>query len=115
MMQSMGRWYVQYFNYQYQRSGTLWEGRYRSCLVQSESYLLEVYRYIELNPVRAKLVEDPGAYAWSSYQINALEKISGLCKPHMEYMKLGKRKDVRMERYRALFAHHVEEKLHTEN
>ena len=114
MMQSVGRRYVQYFNYQYQRSGTLWEGRYRSCLVQSESYLLEVYRYIELNPVRANMVEDPGEYAWSSYQINALEKVSGLCKPHPEYMKLGKRKDVRMERYRALFVHHVEDKLLTE-
>ncbi len=114
MMQSVGRRYVQYFNYQYQRSGTLWEGRYRSCLVQSESYLLEVYRYIELNPVRANMVEDPGAYIWSSYQINALGKVSGLCKPHPEYMKLGKRKDVRMGRYRELFAHHVEEKLLTE-
>jgi putative transposase len=60
------------------------------------------------------MVDDPGAYIWSSYQFNALGKVSGLCKPHPEYMKLGKRKDVRMGRYRELFAHHVEEKLLTE-
>lgn len=92
IMQSVGRRYVQYFNYQYQRSGTLWEGRYRSCLVQTEPYLLEVYRYIELNPVRANMVEDPGMYIWSSYQINALGKVSDLSKPHPEYVKLGKKK-----------------------
>ena len=67
MMQSVGRRYVQYFNYQYRRSGTLWDGRYKSCLVQSEKYLVEVYQYIELNPVRAKMVEDPSEYVWSSY------------------------------------------------
>ncbi|MES9857210.1 MAG: hypothetical protein ABW166_11460 [Sedimenticola sp.] len=60
------------------------------------------------------MVDDPGAYVWSSYQFNALEKVSGLCKPHPEYMKFGKRKDVRMDRYRALFAHHVEDELLTE-
>ena len=59
MMQSLGRSYVRYFNFQYQRTGTLWEGRYKSCLVQTERYLLEVYRYIELNPVRAAMVTDP--------------------------------------------------------
>ena len=59
MMQSVGRRYVQYFHYQYQRSGTLWEGRYKSCLVQAEKYLIEGYRYIALNPVRAQMVEDP--------------------------------------------------------
>ncbi|MES9880127.1 MAG: transposase [Sedimenticola sp.] len=114
MMQSVGRRYVQYFNHQYQRSGTLWEGRYRSCLVQTECYLLEAYRYIELNPVRAKMVDDPGEYGWSSYPINALGKVSELCTPHPEYMKLGKRKDTRMRRYRALFSAHVEDDLLTE-
>ena len=108
MMQSVGRRYVQYFNYQYQRSGTLWEGRYKSCLVQSERYLLEVYRYIELNPVRANMVEDPSEYCWSSYQINALGKHSDLCKPHSEYLKLGDTKDTRLQNYRALFSSHVE-------
>ena len=111
MMQSIGRRYVQYFNYQYRRSGTLWEGRYKSCLVQAEKYLVEVCRYIELNPVRAKMVEDPSEYVWSSYQINALGKESDLCTPHPEYLRLGSTKDERMKNYRALFAHHVESDL----
>ncbi len=92
MMQSVGRRYVQHFNYKYQRSGTLWEGRYKSCLVQAEEYLIEVYRYIEMNPVRAKMVEDPSEYVWSSYQINALGKESDLCTPHPEYLRLGRAK-----------------------
>jgi len=111
MMQSVGRRYVQYFNYQYQRSGTLWEGRYKSCLVQAEKYLIEVYRYIELNSVRAKMVEDPSEYVWSSYQINALGKESDLCTPHSKYLRLGSTKDERMKNYRALFSHHVENDL----
>lgn len=108
MMQSLGRRYVQYFNYQYRRSGTLWEGRYKSCLVQAERYLIEVYRYIELNPVRAKMVEDPSEYVWSSYQINALGKISDLCTAHPEYLRLGDTRDARMKNYRDLFSRHVE-------
>ncbi len=92
MIQSVGRWYVQYFNYKNQRSGTLWEGRYKSCLVQAEEYLIEVYRYIEINPVRAKMVEDPSEYVSSSYQINALGKESDLCTPHPEYLRLGRAK-----------------------
>ena len=111
MMQSLGRRYVQYFNYRYQRSGTLWEGRYKSCLVQEERYLMEVYRYIELNPVRAKIVEQPGDYAWSSYQINALGRVSDLCTPHSEYLRLGKTKKERLKNYRALFSRHVEDDL----
>jgi len=108
MMQSLGRRYVQYFNYQYRRSGTLWEGRYKSCLVQTDKYLIEVYRYIELNPVRAKMVKDPSEYLWSSYRINALGEISNLCIQHPEYLRLGKTKDECMKNYRSLFSHHVE-------
>lgn len=93
MMQSLGRKYVRYFNYQYQRTGTLWDGRYKSCLVQAERYLLEVYRYIELNPVRADMVDDPADYVWSSYQINALGKESELCTPHPEYLRMGRPKN----------------------
>jgi putative transposase len=66
LMQTLGRLYVRYFNHRYQRSGTLFEGRYRSSLVQQEEYLLACQRYIELNPVRAGLVHDPGDYRWSS-------------------------------------------------
>jgi putative transposase len=111
MMQALGRRYVRYFNFEYRRSGTLWEGRYKSCLVQAERYLLEVYRYIELNPVRAEMVTDPGEYRWSSYQINALGKVSDLCTPHPEYLALGVEPLKRRENYRALFVHHVDDEL----
>lgn len=109
MMQSLGRRYVRYFNHLYQRTGTLWEGRYRSCLVQNERYLLEVYRYIELNPVRAKMVEKPAEYPWSSYLINAEGKLSGLCTPHPEYLAMGNTDIERLENYRALFDHYRED------
>jgi len=62
LMRRLGQHYVQYFNRRYRRSGTLWEGRFRSCLVEQERYLLICHRYIELNPVRAKMVSEPGAY-----------------------------------------------------
>jgi len=91
MMQGLGRRYVQYFNVEYGRSGTLWEGRFKACLIQEERYLLEVYKYIELNPVRAEMVADPGEYRWSSYQVNGLGKASDLCTPHQEYLSLGKK------------------------
>lgn len=62
MMQSLGRQYVRYFNFEHRRSGTLWEGRFKSCLVQTEKYLLDLHRYIEFNPVRANMVSDPSDY-----------------------------------------------------
>ena len=111
MMQSLGRRYVQYFNFVYRRSGTLWEGRFKSCLVQAERYLLEFYRYIELNPVRAGMVSDPREYRWSSYQVNALGKVSELCIPHQEYLLLGEDLPSRQRNYRKLFTYHVEGKL----
>lgn len=108
MMQALGRRYVQYFNYQHDRSGTLWEGRFRSNVVQSESYLLQCYRYIELNPVRAGMVDDPSEYHWSSYRCNAFGIKSELCTPHEEYLKLGRRKEVkRLAAYRTLFKAHI--------
>ncbi|MBT3258858.1 MAG: transposase [Deltaproteobacteria bacterium] len=111
MMQALGRRYVRYFNFEYQRSGTLWEGRFKSCLVQEERYLLEVYRYIELNPVRADMVTDPGEYRWSSYQINALGKVSNLCTPHPEYLELGLEPLERRKNYRALFIQRIDGEL----
>ncbi len=108
MMQAVGRSYVRYFNFEYGRSGTLWEGRYKSCLIQEEYYLLEVYRYIELNPVRAKMVTDPGEYRWSSFQINAGGRSSDLCMPHPDYLALGSDTSGRQENYRALFSHPIE-------
>jgi len=111
MMQSLGRRYVQYFNFEYRRSGTLWEGRFKSCLIQEKRYLLEVYRYIELNPVRAEMVTDPGDYSWSSYQINGLGKVSDLCTPHHEYLCLGKDTLDRQKTYRELVSHPVDGEL----
>ncbi len=111
MMQSLGRRYVQYFNFEYRRSGTLWEGRFKSCLVQDEHYLLEVYKYIELNPVRAEIVADPGDYRWSSYRVNGLGKVSGLCTPHHEYLSLGKSSFHRQKNYRELFSQHIDDEL----
>lgn len=108
MIQSLGRSYVRYFNKEYQRSGTLWEGRYKSCLIQTERYLLEVYRYIELNPVRAGLVTDPGEYDWSSYQANALGMGSDLRIPHLEYLALGGDSEERQRNYRTLFTLHAD-------
>ena len=72
LMKHLGQRYVQYINRTYHRSGTLWEGRFRSCLAQDQNYVLICYRYIELNPVRAGMVVDPGDYPWSSYRANGL-------------------------------------------
>jgi putative transposase len=111
MMQSLGRHYVRYFNFSYKRTGTLWEGRFKSRLVQEETYLIQLYRYIELNPVRAGMVEQPSDYVWSSYPINALGKVSELCTPHAVYLALGKDANERQASYRELFKHHVDGKL----
>lgn len=111
MMQSLGRKYVRYFNDTYQRTGTLWEGRFKSCLVQSERYCLQVYRYIELNPVRAGIVDDPAKYYWSSYQVNALARPSDLCTPHQTYQDIATGAESRIRAYRSLFSCQVERKL----
>jgi len=100
MIQALGRQYVRFFNRQNKRSGTLWEGRYRSCLVQPEKYLLEVCRYIELNPVRLELSNHASQYRWSSYLINANGSPSALCKPHDQYLRLGDSIEERSEMYR---------------
>ena len=109
-LQTLGRHYVQYFNYTYKRTGTLWEGRYKSTLIDSESYLLTCMRYIELNPVRAGMVAHPLEYPWSSYACNATGSADGLVKPHLEYRRLGKTPEERQAAYRQLFKHHVAEK-----
>jgi len=89
MMQWVGRHYVRYFNRTYGRTGTLWEGRFKSCLVQEDEYLFYCYRYIELNPVHAAMVTHPVEYRWSSYQANALGVESRLRTPHALYTELG--------------------------
>jgi putative transposase len=103
LMKHLGQRYVQYVNRAYRRSGTLWEGRFRSCLAGSESYVLACYRYIELNPVRAEMVAHPREYRWSSYKVNAEGKASDLITPHREYLRLAKDAAERRAAYRALF------------
>ncbi|GGO68209.1 transposase [Bowmanella pacifica] len=103
MMQALGRYYVRYINVTHGRSGTLWEGRYKSSLVDSEHYLLLVSRYIELNPVRANMVAHPAEYPWSSYQHNALDKYIELLTAHPLYLALGTDVTSRKAAYQALF------------
>ena len=103
LMKFLGQRYVQYVNRTYRRSGSLWEGRFRSSLVQTEHYLLGCYRYIELNPVRASMVRHPIEYRWSSYAANAEGKPMPWLSPHDEYLALGLNGETRRAAYRGLF------------
>ncbi len=89
MMQAVGRSYVRYFNQRHARSGTLWEGRYRSTLIETERYLLACMVYIDLNPVRAGMVAQPGAWQWSSHAHYLGQRIDKLVTPHALYWALG--------------------------
>ncbi len=111
LMQSLGRRYVRYVNDTYQRTGTLWEGRFRASIVDSERYLLACYRYIELNPVRANLVETPADYPWSSYRYNALGEYSELIVEHPLYEQLGASRDERTHAYREFVGHPIDDTL----
>lgn len=103
LMKHLGQRYVQYVNRHYYRSGTLWEGRFRSSIVQERGYLLRCYRYIEMNPVRAGMVKHPRDYQWSSYRANMGLLASRLVAPHEEYLALGRHEEERHAAYRALF------------
>jgi REP-associated tyrosine transposase len=109
--QSIGRRYVQYFNHTYNRTGTLWEGRYKATIIDSEQYLLNCSRYIELNPVRADMVEHCKHYPWSSYHRNALGVDDELIKPHDLYSQLGKDAVEQQINYRNLFTCHLSKEL----
>jgi putative transposase len=111
LMQDIGREYVRYVNKTYRRSGTLWEGRFKSSLVDSEAYCLVCHRYIELNPVRAGMVDDLADYRWSSYATNALGKESSLHTPHALWLSLGSDTDSRCRAYRALFSESLPESV----
>lgn len=102
LMHQLGSNYVRYFNQRNGRSGTLWEDRFRSCLVQDDEYLLQCHRYIELNPLRAGMVAHPAEYPWSSYRSNANGVPSSLLTPHPTYLALGD-ECTRRQRYRAIF------------
>lgn len=109
LMQSVGRRYVQYINRSYKRTGTLWEGRFKSSVVQEERYFLLCSRYIELNPVRAGMVIDPGQYRWSSYRHNGLGQADECLTPHAEYLALGRTDLDRQATYRTLFRTELDE------
>ncbi len=110
VMQMVGRYYVQYFNHTYNRTGTLWEGRYKASLIDSDTYALVCYRYIELNPVRADMCSHPSEYPWSSYSFNALGKDNDLVVMHGLYRGLGRSAAARQKAYRTLFRARVAEK-----
>lgn len=100
---SLGRRYVQYINRSYRRTGTLWDSRYKSSSVQAEPYLLLCQRYIELNPVRAAMVDDPAHYRWSSYRSHGLGQEDARLTPHTLYQSLGNTDQERQSAYRSLF------------
>ena len=109
MMQMLGRYYVQYYNFTNKRSGTLWEGRYKASLIDSETYALLCYRYIELNPLRANMVQHPSQYPWSRYRANALGEYNALITSHCVYEALGQDQATRQAQYRGLFAGQIDE------
>lgn len=110
VFQAIGRSYVQTLNRKYERTGALWAGRYKSCLVDSDEYLLTCYRYIELNPVRAGLARDPADYPYSSYACNALGRADPVVAPHEVYLALGRDAKSRLAAYRAMFSNVIEER-----
>jgi putative transposase len=108
LIMSLGRRYVQYINRTHGRTGTLWDSRYKSSVVQADTYLLTCQRYIELNPVRAAMVSDPAHYRWTSYRHNALGAADNRITPHALYLALGSSDKARQAAYRALFRAHLD-------
>ncbi|GJL76405.1 MAG TPA: transposase [Nitrosomonas nitrosa] len=103
LFQSIGRHFVPYINKTYQRRGSLWEGRHKGNILESEDYFLICMRYIEMNPVRVAMVEHPAQYRWSSYAANALGVDNAIVRPHELYLALDKTPETRQAAYRALF------------
>jgi putative transposase len=108
LMRDLGQRYVQYFNRRHERTGTLWEGRFRSCLAESAVYVIGCYRYIELNPVRAGMVDHPSGYVWSSYAANSGMRADPLISSHAEYGALASDPQLRQAAYRGLFDQRLE-------
>lgn len=113
MMQSLGSRYVRWFNDRHERSGTLWEGRFHASLVDSEAYLLSCMRYIELNPLRANLVQHPADYRWSSFAANALGLNDRLVSAHPVYLALHATRQRRLAKYFRLCAKGLEDEMLT--
>jgi putative transposase len=102
LMKAIAQLHTQYINRNYDRTGSLWEGRFRSCIVQTEDYLLTCYAYVDMNPVRAGMVASPAEYPWSSFSVNAAGAARGPITSHEEYLRLGSHARDRGERYREL-------------
>lgn len=111
LFQSLGRLYVAYINKTYQRSGTLWEGRHKGNVIDTDTYFLTCMQYIELNPVRAKMVSHPEDYPWSSYSANGLGQPNAILKPHKEYLALAKDQFDRLVIYRRLLESKMNQRL----
>jgi putative transposase len=109
VIRDVGRDYVRTINKAYRRTGTMWEGRFRSSLVDAEAYCLACYRYIEMNPVRAGMVRHPMEYRWSSHAFNATGKPSDILKPHSTWLDLGSTDMDRQHAYQELFRHPPDE------
>lgn len=103
MLQDLGRTYVRILNTVHGRTGTLWEGRFKSSLVDSENYLLTCHRYIELNPVRAGIVGRPAEYPWSSHAHYALGHSNALITEHPAYLALGSGSGERRSAFLSIF------------
>src|SRR6185436_20184081 len=103
-MQSLGRRYVRYFNDRYERTGTLWEGRFRSAVILNERYWLNCLRYVEMNPVRAGIVGSAASYRWSSYRAHAFGERDPVISPHALFDELAKRAEDRQEAWRRMCA-----------
>ena len=104
LFQGVGRHFVPYINKAYQRRGSLWEGRHKGHILDSEAYYMICMRYIEMNPVRAGMVDHPAQYRWSSYVANAQGIDNAIIRPHELYLSLGKSPEARQAAYRGLFA-----------
>lgn len=100
LMQGVNQTYSNYYSRRHTHTGHLWQGRYKSFLIEKDSYLLECSRYIERNPVRAKLIQDPGDWPWSSYRFYAFGEPDVLIDPHPLYVDLGDEVEIRQDRYR---------------
>ena len=110
-IQRIGRHYVWYFNTRYERTGTLWEGRYRAALVQADHYLLACHRYIDMNPVRAAMVAHPAEYRWSSHRHYALAGNDDLVTPHPTVLALARTAQGRAVAYQQMFVTRLDDAL----
>ncbi len=109
VLRDLGRDYVRQINKTYRRTGTMWEGRFKSSLVDREAYCLACYRYIELNPVRAGMVKHPSEYRWSSFNVNTFGESTNLLTPHECWLALGNNDTSRLLAYQHLFEEALEQ------